>query len=70
MGQSFDLYWTLKQLFKRTDTITGSAIKEVVMGFNFPFAVIGERIKPLGRKLLTEEMKSGDYRCVNTDALA
>ena len=30
-----------------TDTIISSATKEVIIGFNRPFAVIGERINPL-----------------------
>ncbi|MFT7178624.1 MAG: 5-methyltetrahydrofolate--homocysteine methyltransferase [Oceanospirillaceae bacterium] len=53
-----------------TDTIISSATKEVVIGFNRPFAVIGERINPTGRKLLAEEMKNGDYSRVISDALA
>jgi len=42
----------------------------VVIGFEQPFAVIGERINPTGRKLLAEEMKAGDYSRVEADALA
>jgi len=53
-----------------TDTIISSATKEVVIGFNRPFAVIGERINPTGRKLLAEEMKNGDFSRVEADALA
>jgi len=44
--------------------------REVVIGFEQPFAVIGERINPTGRKLLAEEMKAGDYSRVEADALA
>ena len=53
-----------------TQTIISSANKEVIIGFDRPFVVIGERINPTGRKLLSEEMKNGDYRRVQSDALA
>ena len=53
-----------------TDTILSSASKEVVIGFGRPFAIIGERINPTGRRLLAEEMKAGDFSRVETDALA
>ena len=53
-----------------TDTLISSKSKEVVIGFERPFAVIGERINPTGRKLLAEEMKAGDYSRVEADALA
>jgi 5-methyltetrahydrofolate--homocysteine methyltransferase len=53
-----------------TNTIISSATKEVVIGFDRPFAVIGERINPTGRKLLAEEMKNGDFSRVEADALA
>jgi 5-methyltetrahydrofolate--homocysteine methyltransferase len=53
-----------------TDTKLSSAKKEVVIGFDRPFVVIGERINPTGRKLLAEEMKNGDYSRVQSDALA
>ena len=53
-----------------TDTIISSASQEVVIGFDRPFAVIGERINPTGRKLLAEEMKNGDFSRVEADAIA
>ena len=53
-----------------TDTVISSKSKDVVIGFERPFAVIGERINPTGRKLLAEEMKNGDYSRVEADALA
>ncbi|MGB1724591.1 MAG: methyltetrahydrofolate cobalamin methyltransferase, partial [Ilumatobacteraceae bacterium] len=40
-----------------TDTMISSATKEVAIGFERPFVMIGERINPTGRKLLAEEMK-------------
>jgi len=53
-----------------TNTIISSASKEIILGFDQPFVVIGERINPTGRKLLAEEMKNGDYSRVQSDALA
>ena len=53
-----------------TDTIISSATKEVAIGFERSFTVIGERINPTGRKLLAEEMKKGDFSRVKADALA
>jgi 5-methyltetrahydrofolate--homocysteine methyltransferase len=53
-----------------TDTIISSATREVVIGFNRPFVMIGERINPTGRKLLAEEMKNDDFSRVEADALA
>jgi 5-methyltetrahydrofolate--homocysteine methyltransferase len=53
-----------------TDTVISSASKEVVIGFNRPFVVIGERINPTGRRLLAGEMKAGDFSRVEADAIA
>ena len=53
-----------------TDTVISSASKEVVIGFDRPFVIIGERINPTGRKLLAEEMRAGDFSRVEADALA
>ncbi len=53
-----------------TDTVLSSATKEVVIGFDRPFVVIGERINPTGRKLLADEMAVGDYSRVESDAIA
>ncbi len=53
-----------------TETVISSASKEVVIGFEHPFVVIGERINPTGRKLLAEEMKAGDFSRVEADARA
>ena len=52
------------------DTVVSSATKEIVIGFDRPFCVIGERINPTGRKLLAAEMAAGDYSRVESDALA
>ena len=53
-----------------TRTVLSSATKEVVIGFDQPFVIIGERINPTGRKLLAAEMAAGDYSRVQSDALA
>src|SRR5919107_1498124 len=53
-----------------TDTVISSDKKEVVIGFDRRFVMIGERINPTGRKLLAEEMARGDYSRVVADALA
>ena len=53
-----------------TDTYVSSPRKEVVIGFDRPFVLIGERINPTGRKLLAEEMRNGDFSRVEKDALA
>ena len=53
-----------------TDTVVSSATKEVVIGFDRPFVMIGERINPTGRRLLAEEMRNGDFSRVEADALA
>ena len=53
-----------------TTTIITSPSKEVRIGFDERFTIIGERINPTGRKILAEEMKVGDYSRVEADALA
>lgn len=53
-----------------TRTVVASARKEVVIGFDRPFCVIGERINPTGRKRLAAEMIAGNFETVKADALA
>jgi 5-methyltetrahydrofolate--homocysteine methyltransferase len=53
-----------------THTVVSSATKEIIIGFDQPFCVIGERINPTGRKLLAAEMAEGDYSRVEADARA
>ena len=53
-----------------TDTVVSSATREVVIGFERPFVLIGERINPTGRKILAAEMAAGDFSRVEADALA
>jgi 5-methyltetrahydrofolate--homocysteine methyltransferase len=53
-----------------TETVLSSHSREVTIGFERPFVMIGERINPSGRNLLAAEMKVGDYSRVEADALA
>lgn len=53
-----------------TETVVSSASREVVLGFERPFVIIGERINPTGRKILAAEMAAGDFSRVEQDALA
>ena len=53
-----------------TETVVTSPGREVRIGFDRPFVIIGERINPTGRKILSEEMARGDYSRVEADAMA
>jgi 5-methyltetrahydrofolate--homocysteine methyltransferase len=53
-----------------TDTVVSSATREVVIGFDRPFTIIGERINPTGRRKLAEQMVAGDLSTVAAEALA
>ncbi|WP_051329359.1 methyltetrahydrofolate cobalamin methyltransferase [Geminicoccus roseus] len=53
-----------------TRTIVSSKTKTVIIGFDQPFCVIGERINPTGRKKLAAEMAAGDFSTVERDTLA
>jgi 5-methyltetrahydrofolate--homocysteine methyltransferase len=53
-----------------TETRLSSATRDVVIGFDRPFVIIGERINPTGRKKLAEEMAAGNYETVLADAIA
>jgi 5-methyltetrahydrofolate--homocysteine methyltransferase len=53
-----------------TDTVLSSATREVVLGFDRPFVVIGERINPTGRAALSAEMAAGNFARVRADAVA
>jgi 5-methyltetrahydrofolate--homocysteine methyltransferase len=53
-----------------TDTVISSASREVVLGLERPFVMIGERINPTGRKILAAEMAAGNFSRVESDALA
>lgn len=51
------------------ETIISSKNKEVRIGPDNPFVIIGERINPTGRKLLAAEMAAGDFSRVERDAI-
>lgn len=51
-------------------TVVSSRSKEIIIGFDQPFCIIGERINPTGRKKLAAEMAAGDFSTVERDALA
>ncbi len=52
-----------------TRTVVESQSSTVVIGFDEPFCVIGERINPTGRKKLAAELEAGDFSTVEKDAL-
>lgn len=52
-----------------TRTVLESQSKTVVIGFDEPFCVIGERINPTGRKKLAAELEADDFSTVERDAL-
>lgn len=52
-----------------TRTVLESRTKTVVIGFDEPFCVIGERINPTGRKTLAAQLEAGDFCTVEKDAL-
>jgi len=54
---------------KMTQTIVESKTKTVIIGFDQPFCVIGERINPTGRKKLAAELELDDFSTVEADAL-
>ena len=52
-----------------TRTIVQSKTRTVIIGFDQPFCVIGERINPTGRKKLAAELEMDDFSTVEADAL-
>src|SRR5690242_18663439 len=52
------------------DTVLESRTKQVVIGADKPFCVIGERINPTGRKAFAEQLRGGDLSTVAADAVA
>lgn len=51
------------------ETIITSKNREVRIGPDHPFVIIGERINPTGRKRLAAEMAAGDFSRVERDAI-
>ena len=48
-------------------TVLSSASKEITMGNDLPFVIIGERINPTGRKLFQEKLRAGDLSTLEVD---
>jgi 5-methyltetrahydrofolate--homocysteine methyltransferase len=51
-------------------TVLRSATKEVVLGHDRPFTIIGERINPTGRKIFQEQLRAGDFSAIERDVAA
>src|SRR5262245_57723451 len=49
------------------DTVLRSATKEIVIGADQPFCVIGERINPTGRKIFQEQLRRDDLSRIEID---
>jgi 5-methyltetrahydrofolate--homocysteine methyltransferase len=52
------------------ETVLRSATKEVVIGHDRPFCLIGERINPTGRKIFQEQLRNGDLSAIERDVAA
>ena len=52
-----------------TKTIVESSNRTVVIGFDEPFCIIGERINPTGRKKLAMELEAENFETVVKDAI-
>ncbi len=51
-------------------TVVRSATRELIIGSDQPFCIIGERINPTGRKKFQEELRAGDLSSVEVDVKA
>src|SRR5713226_4914508 len=49
------------------DTVIRSRSRELVIGSEQPFCVIGERINPTGRKAFQAQLQAGDLSQIETD---
>ena len=49
------------------DTVLRSASRELTIGPDHPFCIIGERINPTGRKVFQEQLRRGDLSRVEID---
>ena len=52
------------------ETRLRSATKEVVLGHDRPFCLIGERINPTGRRIFQEQLRAGDLSAIERDVRA
>ncbi|MDQ3465782.1 MAG: dihydropteroate synthase [Actinomycetota bacterium] len=51
-------------------TTLRSATREVVLGHDQPFCLIGERINPTGRRIFQEQLRAGDLSAIERDVAA
>ncbi|GAA1477501.1 methyltetrahydrofolate cobalamin methyltransferase [Nocardioides aestuarii] len=51
-------------------TVLRSATKEVVLGHDQRFCLIGERINPTGRRIFQEALRAGDFSAIEKDVKA
>ncbi len=51
-------------------TVLSSASKEVVLGHDRPFCLIGERINPTGRRIFQDQLRAGDLSAIERDVTA
>jgi len=52
------------------ETVLRSATKEVVIGHDRRFCLIGERINPTGRRIFQEQLRAGDLSAIERDVKA
>jgi 5-methyltetrahydrofolate--homocysteine methyltransferase len=52
------------------ETVLASPTREVVIGPDRPFVIVGERINPTGRRAFAERIAGGDLEPVRAEALA
>ena len=50
-------------------TVLRSATREVVIGHDRPFCIIGERINPTGRRIFQEQLRAGDLSAIERDVI-
>src|ERR687898_193104 len=51
-------------------TVLRSATREVVIGHDRRFCLIGERINPTGRRIFQEQLRAGDLSAIERDVIA
>jgi len=51
----------------RMETVLSSASREVRLGGDNPFCIVGERINPTGRKIFQEQLRRGDLSRIEVD---
>ncbi len=52
------------------ETVIRSASREVVLGHDRRFCLIGERINPTGRRIFQEQLRAGDLSAIERDVAA